>query len=218
MAKVILFGVQELSEMAHYYLSNDSEHEVVAFTVNQEYIKETNFRGLPVVPYENIVNVYPPDDFKMFIPMSARKMNTLREKVYLRAKLLGYELISYVNSKASVTNSEIGDNCFILENTTIHPYSRIGNNIVLFSTIHIGHHSIIHDHVSIHSHVVIAGHTEVGSYSNFGVGSLVRNNLKLAKGTYAGMGSCIIHDTEAWRVYVGNPAKMVEGKTSMDIS
>jgi acetyltransferase-like isoleucine patch superfamily enzyme len=58
----------------------------------------------------------------------------------------------------------------------------------------------------------------VGSYSTLGIGSVIRNNLKLAQGTFAGMGSCIIHDTEAWRVYVGNPAKVVGEKTSMDIS
>jgi sugar O-acyltransferase (sialic acid O-acetyltransferase NeuD family) len=217
MAKVIVFGVQELSEIAHYYLTSDSEHEVVAFTVNQQYIKETKFRGLPVVPYENIVNLYPPDDFKMFIPMSARKMNTLREKVYLSAKSLGYELISYVNSKASICGNQVGDNCFFLENSTIHPFTKIGNNIMMLSTIHIGHHSVLHDHITINSHVAIGGHTEVGSYSTLGVGTVVRNDLKIAPGTFSGVGSCIVRDTQAWSVYMGNPAKIAEGKNSMDV-
>lgn len=74
------------------------------------------------------------------------------------------------------------------------------------------------DHLKFLSRVVIAGHTEVNSYSAFGIGSLLRNNLKLAQGTYTIMDSCIIHNTEAWRVNVDNPAKMVEGKNSMNVS
>ena len=40
MEKVILFGLGVESEMNHFYLTHDSPYEVVAFTVNQEYIKE----------------------------------------------------------------------------------------------------------------------------------------------------------------------------------
>ncbi len=40
MAKVVLFGILDTAELAHYYLEHDSEHEVVAFTVNREYIQE----------------------------------------------------------------------------------------------------------------------------------------------------------------------------------
>ena len=31
--KVIIFGILDTAELAHYYLTNDSEYEVVAFTV-----------------------------------------------------------------------------------------------------------------------------------------------------------------------------------------
>jgi hypothetical protein len=51
MAKVVVFGTELVAELAHYYLTNDSEHEIVAFTVNKEYIKEDTFCGLPVLPF-----------------------------------------------------------------------------------------------------------------------------------------------------------------------
>ncbi len=38
MARVIIFGVQDFASLAHYYLEHDSEHEVVAFSVNAEYL------------------------------------------------------------------------------------------------------------------------------------------------------------------------------------
>ena len=36
MAKVIIFGLGDMAELAHYYLENDSEHEVIAFCVDNK--------------------------------------------------------------------------------------------------------------------------------------------------------------------------------------
>jgi hypothetical protein len=36
--KVIIFGILDNSELAHYYLTTDSEYDVVAFTVNEEFL------------------------------------------------------------------------------------------------------------------------------------------------------------------------------------
>ena len=38
--KLVIFGIANFAEIAHYYFSNDSEYEVVAFTVDTAYVKE----------------------------------------------------------------------------------------------------------------------------------------------------------------------------------
>lgn len=207
MAKVIIFGVLDTAELAHFYLTHDSEHEVVAFALNRDYLKETEFKGLPVVAFEEIETVYPPQEFKFFAPMTGRKMNKNREKIYLEAKAKGYECISYVSSKATLFNNPIGENCFILEDNTIQPFTTIGNNVVLWSGNHIGHHGQIKDHVFFTSHVVLSGHCVVDSYSFFGVNSTIRDYLHIAEGTLVGMAAAVIKSTEAWGVYMGNPAE-----------
>ena len=207
MAKVIIFGVLDTAELAHFYLTHDSEHEVVAFALNRDYLKETEFKGLPVVAFEDIETVYPPQEFKFFAPMTGRKMNKNREKIYLEAKAKGYECISYVSSKATLFNNPIGENCFILEDNTIQPFTTIGNNVVLWSGNHIGHHGQIKDHVFFTSHVVLSGHCVVDSYSFFGVNSTIRDYLHIAEGTLVGMAAAVIKSTEAWGVYMGNPAE-----------
>ncbi|RCR69635.1 acetyltransferase [Larkinella punicea] len=207
MAKVIIFGVLDTAELAHFYLTHDSEHEVVAFALNRDYLKETEFKGLPVVAFEDIETVYPPQEFKFFAPMTGRKMNKNREKIYLQAKAKGYECISYISSKATLFNNPIGENCFILEDNTIQPFTTIGNNVVLWSGNHIGHHGQIKDHVFFTSHVVLSGHCVVDSYSFFGVNSTIRDYLHIAEGTLVGMAAAVIKSTEAWGVYMGNPAE-----------
>jgi sugar O-acyltransferase (sialic acid O-acetyltransferase NeuD family) len=212
MANVIIFGVQDFAQLAHFYLQHDSEHEVVAFSVNEQYLPaERSFQGLPVVAFEDIEQTYSPVDFRFFAPMSPSRMNSLRESVYRQIKEKGYELISYVSSKATVfPGVPIGDNCFILEDNTIQPFTTIGNNVVLWSGNHIGHHSVIKDHVSFTSHVVLSGHCVVEPFSFFGVNATVRDRIHIAEGSLIAMSASVTRDTEPWGVYKGNPAKKGE--------
>jgi sugar O-acyltransferase (sialic acid O-acetyltransferase NeuD family) len=208
MAKIIIFGLSDLSELAHYYFTHDSDHEVVAFSVNKKYLEKKEFLGLPVVPYENIENALPPNDFKFFAPLTGRNMNKNRENIYIEVKQKGYELVSYISSKATVwPGAKIGDNCFIFEDNTIQPFTTIGNNVVLWSGNHIGHHGHINDHVFFTSHVVLSGHCNVDSYCYFGVNSTIKDGLHIAEGSLVAMGANLTKDTEAWGVYMGNPAK-----------
>ena len=209
---MIIFGVQDFAQLANFYLQHDSEHEVVAFSVNREYLPDDkSFEGLPVVAFENVEQSYAPADFKFFAPMSPRRMNRLREHIYRQIKEKGYELISYISSKATLfRGTSIGDNCFILEDNTIQPFASIGNNVILWSGNHIGHHSIIKDHVSFTSHVVLSGHCVVEPFSFFGVNSTVRAGIHIAEGSLIGMAAAVTSDTEPWGVYKGNPAKKGE--------
>ncbi len=217
MAKVIIFGILDTAELAHYYLDNDSEHEVVAFTVNREYLKDESFRGLPLVAFEDVETLFPPQEYAFFAPLTARNMNRNREKIYMEAKAKGYDFISYISSHATILDrSVVGENCFILEDNTIQPFTTIGNNVVLWSGNHIGHHGTIHDHVFFTSHVVMSGHCTIESYSFFGVNSTIRDYSHIAQGTLVGMAAAITKNTDEWSIYVGNPAKKVPGKKSFE--
>jgi len=54
MSKVVIFGNSDWADLAHVYLTYDSPHDVVAFTVDRDYLQEKKHRGLPVVPFEDI--------------------------------------------------------------------------------------------------------------------------------------------------------------------
>ena len=211
MRKIVIFGLKDYAELAHYYLQHDTADEVVAFSVHRQYMPENAmFGGLPVVAFEDVEKIYPPGDFFFFAPMSPKNMNRDRETVYLAIKSKGYQCISYVSSKATTFDNVIGENCFILEDNTIQPFTMIGNNVVLWSGNHIGHHGVIRDHVTFTSHVVMSGHCDIGAYSFFGVNSTLRNGLKIAEGSFIAMAAAIMNDTDAWSVYKGNPAEKLK--------
>lgn len=208
MANVLIFGLNDYAELAHYYLEHDSAHRVAGFCVSQAYLPEgRSFKGLPVVAYEEVEATHSPAEFEFFAPMAPKHMNQDRERIFLGIKEKGYRMISYVSSKASVFDNEIGENCFILEDNTIQPFTRIGNNVVLWSGNHIGHHGQIDDHVTMTSHVVMSGHCKIGAYSFLGVNATLRDGISLGEGTFVAMASAVAKSTEPWSVYKGNPAQ-----------
>ncbi len=217
MQKIVLFGYGDIAQIAKYYFDIDSDFEVVAFTLDKEYISETTFEGLPVVPFQDIEKLYPSDKFKMFIALSYTNMNKLREQKYHEAKEKGYELVSYVSSKCSyMSQFPHGDNCFIFEDNTIQPFVKIGNNVTLWSGNHIGHHSEIHDHNFVSSHVVISGHCTIESNCFLGVNSTIAHKVTISKETLLGAGSIISKDTVEKGIYVP-PRTIKLDKTSDQI-
>lgn len=217
--KVIIFGLNDFAELAHFYLTTDSPFEVVAFCVNKDYLPEqTTFKDLPIIAFEGIETIYPVDKFKFFAPLAPTKMSKNRTRIYLEIKEKGYTLVSYISSRATVLTNQIGENCFILEDNTIQPFTKIGNNVVLWSGNHIGHHSEIKDHVFFTSHVVMSGHCIIEPYCFFGVNATIRDYSHLKQGTLLAMGASLVRqDTDEWGVYVGNPAKKIEGKISTEV-
>lgn len=211
MAKIIIFGVQDFASLAHFYLTNDSEHEVACFSVHEKYRSGCNtFEGLPLIAFENIEERFPPEEFKFFAPMSHSRMNKAREAVFRQISAKGYDCISYISSRATIYHKEaIGPNCFILEDNTIQPFTTIGENVVLWSGNHIGHHSRICDHVFLTSHVVLSGHCTVEPFTFIGVNAAVRDGLRIREGSMIGMSACVTQDTQAWRIYTGIPARDV---------
>ena len=144
----------------------------------------------------------------MFIPISFKRMNHARADKYAQAKAMGYELISYVSSRATTwPGFSCGDNCFIFEDNTIQPFVQIGNDVVLWSGNHIGHHSVIRDHVTITSHVVISGCCTIEPHCFFGVNATVRDETIVARETLVGAGVVILKDTREFEVYKTEAAK-----------
>jgi sugar O-acyltransferase (sialic acid O-acetyltransferase NeuD family) len=134
----------------------------------------------------------------------------VRAAVYSDAKGKGYELVSYVSSKCTYYGETIGDNCFIFEDNTIQPFVRVGNDVVMWSGNHIGHHSTIGNHCFISSHVVISGNCRIGDYCFIGVNATLRDSISIGNSCIIGAGSLLMKSTKDNELYISErtrPAK-----------
>lgn len=202
--RLVIFGTGDIAELAYTYFSTDSDFEVVAFTVDREFLGTETFCGLPVVAFEEVGQRYPADDHAMFVALSYTRLNVLRRDKFLAAKAMGYRLASYVSSRASVLNDGvIGENCFILEDNTVQPFVRIGDNVTLWSGNHIGHHSRIADHTFIASHVVVSGGCKIGEMCFIGVNATLRDHIEIGARCVIGAGALLLSNAEPEGVYLG---------------
>lgn len=204
--QVLIFGIGDLARVARFYFDCDSDLETVAFVLDREFIKEKTFQGLPVVPFDEVEKVYPPDKYEMFIGVGYSNFNKNREEKYFAAKNKNYRFVTYVNSKVTHWgDTEIGENTFILEDVTIQPFVKIGANCVIWSGNHIGHDSQIADHCFLTSHVVISGNCRIGRNCFLGVNATIRDGITVGDHCIIGAGTLILKNTEPGSVYKGTP-------------
>lgn len=209
--KLIIYGIGETAEIVADYFINDSDYEVVAFVVDEEYKTIKALLGKPVVNFEEVSKIYSPENHEMFAAASFGKLNTIRQLMYEKGKKLGYRFASYVNSKAFVWhNVEIGENSFVFEENVLQYKVKIGNNVILWSGNHIGHQSVIEDNCFISSHVVISGFCNIGRNSFIGVNTSFNDEINFGKYGITGNGTIIVKNTEEGSIYVGNPAKKIK--------
>ena len=207
--KLIIVGQGETADIAYEYFTYDSDYEVVAFSVNREFISNSVHENLPVVAFEEIDRIYPPDSHEVYVAISYVKLNRVRRSMFEQCKKLGYTCATYISSKAFLWhNVEIGENVFIFENNVIQHKVKIGNNVILWSGNHIGHQTVIEDHVYIASHAVISGFCRIGSSSFVGVNTTFNDNVSIAEDTIVGSAALIVKSySEKGLVLVGAPAK-----------
>lgn len=200
-SKIVIFGNGSQAELAYYYFKNDSKYQISAFTIDGEFIKENKFCNLDLVAFEEVEKLFPNNEYGAFVAIGYKKLNKLRLDKYQKFKYKGYEIVSYISSKASVFANQIGENAFILEDNTIQPLVTVGNNVTIWSGNHIGHHSKIEDNCFITSHCVISGNCEIGKNSFIGVNSTIADRVKIGKDNIIGAGSLILKTTDDFSVY-----------------
>lgn len=215
--KLIIIGAGEFASIAYEYFTFDSNYEVVAFSVEKDFLTDKTLYDKPVVEFENISTLYPPDQYQAFVAIPASQLNRLRTRLFKEVKEQGYQCASYISSHAFVwRNAQIGENCFIFENNTVQPFVKIGDNVILWSGNHIGHRTIIHDNCFVSSHVVISGYCTIGASCFIGVNATFNDKVKIpcdcviASGTLVNKSLC-----EPEKIYYGSPVKIMPKRSAL---
>jgi len=200
---VVIFGVGDFARVAAHYLTVDSPHEVVAFTAHERHLPgAAELNGLPVVAFEHLGHTHPPAEYAMFVAIGFSRVNAARAEIVELCRGLGYELVSYLNSRAMRwEDTALRDNTFVFESNVIQPFVTIGEDVILWSGNHIGHDVTIGDHVFVASHAVISGNCTIGDHSFIGVNATIRDGITVGPRCIIGAGAVIMRDTDEGDVF-----------------
>ena len=210
MDKVILYGNGAVAAATYHAFTCDGQYEIAGFTLDRDLIQEERLLGLPLVPFDEVQSIFPPDQYRIHIAVGYVGVNRVRAERYYRAKELGYQMISYVSPKAIIgPDVVLGENCTIGVNCVIHPAVKIGDNVTISANCFIGHDTVIQDHAFLANCVAIADGVIIEPYCFFGINSTVRNLVRIARECVIGAGALILQDTQAKQVYLGKPANLL---------
>jgi sugar O-acyltransferase (sialic acid O-acetyltransferase NeuD family) len=200
--RLVILGDGAFAEVAYECFTHDSDYEVAAFSVEAAYCKRESLFGLPVVPFETLTAQFAPAGFDVYAALVYTQLNRLRTRLYGTARTRGYRPASYVSSAAFAwRNVVMGEHCFVFEDNTLQPFTRLGSNVVLWSGNHVGHHSVVEDNCFIASHVVISGFCTVGRNSFMGVNSALGDRVRVGEDNWIGAGVTLTRDTPANAVF-----------------
>lgn len=199
---IVIYGLGSFAEYIAYVISEDTSRKLAGYTVESEYLPSNVLLigELPVVSFDKIDNEFPPENFDLFIAVGNIKV---RKRIFEEAKLKGYNLYSYISTKAIVwSNLEYGENVFVSEDSGIQPFTKIGDNCILIGP-RIGHHCVLGNHILM-SCCYLAGNVSVDDSVFIGLNTTIKQNVKIASNNIIGMGCSIVMDTKEGEVYTSS--------------
>ena len=207
MKPLIIFGLGKIADVAYHHIVRDREYQVVAFTCDAKWLPadtpDNTHYGLPVLPFEEIEQRYPPETVSMFVAIGYHELNALRAAKCEAAKAKGYNLISYISPRADHGPwLDVGENCLILDGVGIQPGVKIGNNVSLWNNVLIGHHSVIQDHCWLAAGATVGGVVTLGQRSFVGLNATIGGELSIGADSFLGAATLVLKSAPPRSVFI----------------
>lgn len=137
--------------------------------------------------------------------------NASREKVFRRAKALGFRFVNVIHPSAVIGRGcRLGEGVVIFANVVINPDTQIGDDVILNTSCSVDHDCVIEAHAHIAPGTRLAGNVRVGEGTLVGIGTTVIPGIRIGARSVVGAGSVVIRDLPDYCVAVGNPARVIK--------
>jgi sugar O-acyltransferase (sialic acid O-acetyltransferase NeuD family) len=217
--RIVIYGCGDFALKVKKHFERDASAEIVAFTVHKAFQRMSEFEGVPVISYEDMVHSYDRANVKVFVSVGYSKMNRVRGEICQEVMNAGFLLAKYISPFARLwLGTELGQNVFIDDEVIVGPNCKIGDGVLFFMRCTLSHDIIVERNVFFAPAVVVGGNVTIGACSFLGINSTVKNGVVLAPYTLVGSAANIVDSTVSNGVYVGNPGKPLPNRCAEDTS
>ena len=203
---LLIFGLGELAEQAHYEVSQHGGRKVEAFAADAEYATVSQLAGLPVLAFDAAQRRFPPATHDLFVAVGYSQFNQGRKRVVEQAQRLGYSLPSFVHESAAVArNVSLGVNCMVREQSALSPFTSLGDGVIIGMQVGVSHHVHIDSYAWMSAGSVVCGSATIGERCFIGANATVADKVSVGPGCLIGAGAFILSDCAADGVHAATP-------------
>lgn len=170
-----------------------------------------NKKGIRILNYEVLGDWSYISDPHICSIVPAVGDNRKRKRLYLKAQVLGIDVINAIHPRACLAkNVKIGNGIVIMANAVINTDTIIDNGSIVNTSSSIDHDCHIGEFVHICPGVHIAGSVKINSFSFIGIGSSIIQNIRIGKNVIIGAGSVVISNIPNDVKAIGIPARILK--------
>ena len=211
---VVIFGIGDFSRVVSSYIQDCTSWRIAAYTVEEAYITDSVFDGVPIVPFESIEKQYPPAEYEMIIACGYRGMGALKKRVSEIAIEKGYDLPNLIHPSACLGRVRFGYGNIVQERAIIGPGVEIGSCNVIGPGCNVGHDSTIGDYCTLTGNVMTGGFVRIGDNSFLGISSTVQNQVRIAPYTMVGATCYVSKSTKEGEAYAASSSAKLQKLSS----
>src|SRR3990167_9776633 len=136
--------------------------------------------------------------------------NRIRYGKLNELKSVGSKIVSLIHPHAVISQyASIGIGSLVLAGVVVNVDAVIGRGVILNTGCSVDHDCVIHDGVHICPGARLAGGIDVGKLSWVGIGSSVRQSLRIGTEVVIGAGAAVVTDIADALTVVGVPARVL---------
>jgi sugar O-acyltransferase (sialic acid O-acetyltransferase NeuD family) len=140
-----------------------------------------------------------------------------RRLIVAKAAAAGFALASAVHPKAIVAGGvRVGAATVVKAGAIVDPLVTIANNVIIGTSVSLGHECKVHDGAWLSGGVHVAAHASIGELSWIGTGAVIRDGVRVGAGSLVGAGAVVVGDIPDGVVAYGVPARIVRQARAED--
>ncbi len=144
------------------------------------------------------------------ITISENHMNVRYEYFKGCSEKFNLKFPNFIHPKSVISSTvSIQKGIVICAGVVINPYCVLEDNLVIFTSSSIDHHSRVGNSAIIGPGVHTGGFVNINSKAFLGVGSVILPRISLGENSLIGAGAVVTKNVENNTVVAGNPAKII---------
>lgn len=206
--RILLYGAGGHSKVVIDVIEKEGRYEIAGIIDDKHEMHGRSYCGYRVIGGFDRLKEKDCKNCKIIIAIA---YNNIRENLYKRVELLGYEFVSAIHPSAQIARDAlINHGTMIMANAVINTSTKIGKCVVINTGAIIEHDCKIGDFSHIASGAHIAGAVTVSKSSFIGIGSSIIEFARIGENSVIGAGAVVIDDIPSNVTAVGIPAKVIK--------